>query len=204
MDNVGRLLQSLEVKGHSDLSRRERQLIELASRGHTDAEMAKELGLSLGTVATYWVRIRAKFGGSTRAELVAMALGQAYERELAEHSETHDEDLPLGFDLFFEIVKSAPEAIVVGDERGAICYANEACSSLFGYSPDELHGAALSSLIPERFRSIEPAVAPISDTHFAGTALHSSGAEFPMVGSVARVCHGAHAYTALFIAKSAL
>lgn len=56
------------------LSRRERQVILLAARGLADKEIARELGLSIGTVGTLWSRIRSKIGHYNRTGLVVRAL----------------------------------------------------------------------------------------------------------------------------------
>ena len=62
-------------KGIAALSEREREALKFAGQGLTDDQISRELGIAKGTLATYWERIRAKTGLSTRAELTA-----AYER----------------------------------------------------------------------------------------------------------------------------
>src|SRR5262245_36101632 len=52
----------MERRRTIELSERERQLIELAAEGHTDASIANELGISEATVSTYWGRVRIKIG----------------------------------------------------------------------------------------------------------------------------------------------
>lgn len=53
------------------LSQRERQILDLSARGLTDKAIASELGISLGTLYTYWTRVRQKLNASSRAELAA-------------------------------------------------------------------------------------------------------------------------------------
>lgn len=53
---------------------REQQVVELASQGLTDKEIAARLKISRETVMTYWKRIRGRLGGVSRAEIVAQAL----------------------------------------------------------------------------------------------------------------------------------
>lgn len=60
----------------SVLSEREEEVLLLSTKGLTDKEIARKLGLSIATVNTYWVRIRTKLGGANRAELVAAAMQQ--------------------------------------------------------------------------------------------------------------------------------
>src|ERR1700683_2358440 len=64
------------------LSDREEQVLLLSTKGLTDKEIAKKLGLSIATVNTYWGRIRTKRGGANRAELVAAALNMNAEETL--------------------------------------------------------------------------------------------------------------------------
>jgi DNA-binding NarL/FixJ family response regulator len=55
------------------LSERERQVLELVARGHTNREVAQRLALSIKTVETYRARLSDKLGLRTRAELVRFA-----------------------------------------------------------------------------------------------------------------------------------
>jgi len=57
------------------LTRREVQIVELACAGHTNAELAEELDLSLATVKTHLLHVFEKLGVSNRAALVQRALG---------------------------------------------------------------------------------------------------------------------------------
>ena len=53
-----------------NLSDREKQVLNLAAQGHTDEGIAHSLEISISTVRGYWLRIRSKIGGASRAELV--------------------------------------------------------------------------------------------------------------------------------------
>jgi len=57
-----------------DLSGREAQVLRLIALGHTNAEIAEQLFLSVRTVETHRAHIQQKLGRSTRAELVRYAL----------------------------------------------------------------------------------------------------------------------------------
>ena len=57
------------------LTDREREVLGLIALGHTNAEMAKLLFLSLRTVETHRANIHRKLGTDSRAELVKHALG---------------------------------------------------------------------------------------------------------------------------------
>lgn len=55
------------------------------------------------------------------------------------------------------LVESAPDALVVVDDRGRICFVNQQTESLFGYTRAELLGEAIEILVPERHRDAHPA-----------------------------------------------
>ena len=57
-----------------DLSAREKQVLALVASGHTNKEVAEELGLSVKSVETYRHRVVEKLGLSSRADLVRFAL----------------------------------------------------------------------------------------------------------------------------------
>ena len=52
------------------LSDREIQVLNLAAQGHIDESIGRALDISISTVRGYWLRIRSKLGGASRAELV--------------------------------------------------------------------------------------------------------------------------------------
>jgi two-component system, NarL family, response regulator NreC len=56
------------------LSARERQVLVLLAHGHTHAEMAEQLGISVKTVETHRARLSEKLGLKTRADLVRLVL----------------------------------------------------------------------------------------------------------------------------------
>ena len=58
----------------ADLSERELEVLRLIALGHTNAEIAEQLFLSVRTVETHRAHIQQKLGVSTRAELVRYAL----------------------------------------------------------------------------------------------------------------------------------
>lgn len=60
--------------GCGALSQREREVFRLLVLGHTNAEIAQRLGLSVKTIETHRARLMEKLGVRTRAELVRYAL----------------------------------------------------------------------------------------------------------------------------------
>jgi PAS domain S-box-containing protein len=57
-------------------------------------------------------------------------------------------------DLLAKVLESAPDAVVVVGPSGRIEFASRQITPLLGYSPVELIGQAIESLLPERFRQI--------------------------------------------------
>ena len=67
-----------------NLSRREVEIVELCVQGLTNDAIAQRLGLSVGTVNTYWLRIRLKVGGLGRTDTVVRVIKERAERALRE------------------------------------------------------------------------------------------------------------------------
>lgn len=71
-----RLAAEPEKSAASDLSERETDVLRLIALGHTNAEIAEKLYISVRTVETHRAHIQQKLGVSTRAELVRSALSR--------------------------------------------------------------------------------------------------------------------------------
>lgn len=56
------------------LSPRQAQIVNLAAAGHTDKEIAIIAGVSVGTLRTYWDRLRHRYDARSRSEVIAKAL----------------------------------------------------------------------------------------------------------------------------------
>ena len=65
-----------EKRAASDLSERETDVLRLIALGHTNAEIAEKLFISVRTVETHRAHIQQKLGVSSRAELVQSALSR--------------------------------------------------------------------------------------------------------------------------------
>jgi DNA-binding CsgD family transcriptional regulator len=65
-----------------ELSPREQEIIELCVEGLTNDAIANRLGLSVGTVNTYWLRIKLKVGGLGRTDTVVRVIKERAERAL--------------------------------------------------------------------------------------------------------------------------
>jgi len=67
-----------------DLSPREEEIVQLCVDGLTNDGIAARLGLSVGTVNTYWLRIKLKVGGQGRTDTVVRVIRERAERALRE------------------------------------------------------------------------------------------------------------------------
>lgn len=65
-----------------ELSPREKEIVELCVEGLTNEAIALRLGLSVGTVNTYWLRIKLKVGGSGRTDTVVRIIKDRAESAL--------------------------------------------------------------------------------------------------------------------------
>ena len=67
-----------------ELSPREEEIVQLCMEGFTNESIADKLGLSVGTVNTYWLRIKLKVGGSGRTDTVVRIIKDRAEKALRE------------------------------------------------------------------------------------------------------------------------
>ncbi len=90
---------------------------------------------------------------------------------------------------FRGLVKDAPDAMLLVDKVGRIILANDEAQKLFGYAQQELEGAPLEMLVPERFRSLHAAqragylMHPVTRPMGVGLELYGvrkDGREFPV------------------------
>jgi diguanylate cyclase (GGDEF)-like protein/PAS domain S-box-containing protein len=90
---------------------------------------------------------------------------------------------------FVIAVESAPNAMVMVDQRGRIALVNSQAVKMFGYNREELNGQSVEVLIPERFRGRHPqhrmefSSSPQARAMGAGRDLYAvrkDGSEFPV------------------------
>ena len=67
----------------AELFRRERQCLEFCARGLLDAEIARELGISVATVRRHIERARVRLGAGTRIQAVARAISSGQIKPIA-------------------------------------------------------------------------------------------------------------------------
>jgi PAS domain S-box-containing protein len=184
------------------LSGRERELLLLAAQGLTDHGISHTLGISIGTVGTYWGRVRIKFGPMSRTELVAVYLKEQSLDALQELtgrvsdlvSEVQEHIKLEGLavrsrDHFRGLLETAPDAIVVVFDDGTIQLANKQAELMFGYEHGCLVGVGVEELIPERYKaqhvlsrkqhSEDPVQRRVGE-HLSTFAVRKDKSEFPM------------------------
>lgn len=137
----------------SDLSEREQQVLTLSTQGFTDKEIARELNLGLATVHTYWIRIKQKLGGVTRAEIVAAAVLRSagdslsnFESEKAEllaeirRRAKAEEELMHASQLLQAIIDATPDIVFVKTADGRYELVNKRFSEISGVPGEVAHG----------------------------------------------------------------
>jgi len=144
----------------SKLSNRENEILVHASKGWTDQQIALELGISVSTVNSYWVRIRGKLGHFNRTELVAGLLRRQAQEDL---SGLQDAKRDLEFKVaeivqeasdaaaapFFQfVVECLPEAVMVLSSDLEIIYSNSRTEDAFGFGPGYLIGRSVRDIFP--------------------------------------------------------
>ena len=76
-----------------NLSDREKQVLNLAAQGHIDEGIAQSLDISISTVRGYWLRIRSKLGGASRAELVGKWIALQSEAEKSLTNNRYEDEI---------------------------------------------------------------------------------------------------------------
>jgi DNA-binding CsgD family transcriptional regulator len=129
------------------LSDREMEVILLSSEGLTDKEIAVRLEVSLGTVHTYWTRIRQKSKGKTRTEMVSRFLQARASVNARSDSQGLEDKVGL-FDLL-------PMGVLRLDKRGVIREGNRSGAILLGLPEAEFKDfSILTSNLPASVKNL--------------------------------------------------
>jgi DNA-binding CsgD family transcriptional regulator len=148
------------------LSPREREILELATQGRTDEQIAQGMGISTSTVNSYWVRIRGKLGQLSRTELV----GKTLRREMVQTQQVLREENRRLHQLLKEhtarleeltttlralhgdaadlipALAHLPQPTIVTGPPATILYANREASRLYSAEDDSLEGTPMAEL----------------------------------------------------------
>lgn len=134
------------------LSRQEERVLLLSMSGKGDKEIAREMGVALDTVRTYWQRMRSKVGGQTRAELVSRLTAHLVENRLQDETRTAFEG------RLVSAIDAMADAFLLLDplhEPGAetrkfvVQVVNHAGTCLLGLPRAEIVGRTLDQVLPE-------------------------------------------------------
>lgn len=119
------------------IPRREQQIMTLASRGLTDKEIAAKLGISAGTVNTYWRRIRLRLGAASRTEVVATVMQETARHQLkvvTDENERLQYEIACRMEAQAQVAKqeerwrslllSCPDVVLEVDALGGIDFGN--------------------------------------------------------------------------------
>lgn len=109
--------------------------------------------------------------------------------ELELRVEERTAELKRAEERFRSLLESAPDAMIVADQNGAILIVNSQAEKIFGYNRDELMGREVETLIPSRFhrRHLQHRKGFASEPRFRAMGeglelygLHKDGREFPV------------------------
>ena len=127
------------------LSKREREILELAANGLFDKQIAAELGIALGSVRTYWERIRTKLDVKSRSHAVSR-----WARGEFGGPGTNGKGSPL-LDLFLSSVFT--HALIILNSDGIFTHWNPGVQKLFGYSQSEFVGKSFEVIFTPEDRA---------------------------------------------------
>lgn len=136
------------------LSEREDQMLHMAAKGLTDQGIAHELGISVGTVGTYWGRVRGKMGPHSRSELVAKYIHSAASERINqlrrenEFLATKLEETAAEKQSFETLIQHAPEGVIFVDQDGNILTGNQAAAELLGCTVEQFPNLRVGTFIP--------------------------------------------------------
>jgi PAS domain S-box-containing protein len=136
------------------LSEREDQMLHMAAKGLTDQGIAHELGISVGTVGTYWGRVRGKMGPHSRSELVARYI-QSAASERINQLRRENEQLAAQLEAtsvekqsFEMLIQHAPEGVLFVDRDGNLIAGNQAAADLLGCAVEQFPSLRVGTFIP--------------------------------------------------------
>ncbi|HEY3134109.1 MAG TPA: PAS domain-containing sensor histidine kinase [Gemmatimonadaceae bacterium] len=103
-------------------------------------------------------------------------------------------------DILAEIVEIAADAVICMDAFQRITFFNKGAEAIFGYTPEEIIGQRIETLIPERYRANHPRqVAEFGRSKVKArrmgerreiAGLRKNGDEFPAEAAISQVHHG--------------
>jgi PAS domain S-box-containing protein len=188
-----------QTLGWSRAELRARPFLDLVHPDDREATSRMVTSLGQGDVADRFAnRFRTREGDWRWLEWTALTedgLTYASARDVTRRNRA-DEKIQRSEKLLADLLNSAPDAVVITDEAGRITIVNAQTERLFGYERDELLGAQIETLLPDRFRAhrrpLEDGRAVAPDTGPAGggpdrLGRRKGGSEFPVDISLSAV-----------------
>lgn len=108
----------------------------MASAGLTDKEISHRLGLSIGTIRTYWDRLRQRHGVESRSQLIACLCRAEID------SITNERDVLL------RILNALPEFLWTSHQSGYVDFVSDRMVSYSGLARKELIGQGCRAIMP--------------------------------------------------------
>lgn len=118
------------MQSDRQLSPRQAQILNLAAAGNTDKEIAVITGVSIGTLRTYWDRMRQRYDARSRSEVIAKAFVRPEFSDMAQY-----------------MLIKLPLFIWTAEPDGKVDFCNEWFSKVAGVSQEEVLGEGFLAVI---------------------------------------------------------
>lgn len=139
------------------LSPREEEIVDLCVDGLNNEQISARLGLSIGTVNTYWIRIKNKVGGNGRADTIAKILKRRADLVLAEERiDWHGLEDILAKRESLGVIADAEKRNELNGVLTLLQLATDQCHSIAWVTDRNLIiGTIANSLFPETFLGVK-------------------------------------------------
>ena len=163
--------------GQEELRKRRSELIETAGKAVFESDLVRKGGTTIP------IEVHATSVVYKGQKAVASVARDITERKKAE------EELKESESRFRSLAQSATDAVIVCKHGETIVFWNRAAEEIFGYSSEEIVGAPVEKIIPERFREahrskVESVLSAgrleLTRRVYEAVALKKDGTEFPI------------------------
>lgn len=121
----------------TELSPRQREIMQLAAGGLTDKEIAQQTGLSIGTLRSHWDRMRARLDASSRGEVIARAAEEVRRALYAE------------VEILRRVLDQQRTFVWTATSEGVVDYVNGWFTQYSGLPEEALLGPGCRAIMPE-------------------------------------------------------
>lgn len=119
-------------------SQQEELILSLAAKGLADKEIANKIGISVGTVRSYWQRMRDKTHARSRSEILSQNLRHSHSQAVSE--------LQRARARIFALVEASPVGLALMDEEGHFSEVNPAFLALVGITQSEFAASPIHEI----------------------------------------------------------